>query len=122
MFLFISHTHTQLAPPQITATTSTPQYFLVGTSFTLDCTFSGPPNTFLNWYLNNTLLSSSTDQQVQILSNGSLAIANPTTSYSGVYTCNVSTSATFITAQISLTVGGMQVFVCVHVEYYVYVY
>ena len=94
------------APPSITQATTSPIYTLVGSPFTLDCVWTGPPNSIQSWYLNGTLLSPSSDFRLQTWPNGSLTVSNPTESYTGTYMCNVSTPFQFVTSQVLVTVGG----------------
>ena len=94
------------APPRITQATTTPIYLTVGTPFTLDCMWTGPPNSVQSWYLNGTLLSLTRDPRLQTWPNGSLTVSNPSESYTGVYLCNISTVFEFVTSQVSVTVGG----------------
>ena len=94
------------APPRITQATTTPLYLTIGTPFTLDCVWTGPPNSAQSWYLNGTLLSPTRDPRLQTWPNGSLTVSNPSESYTGVYTCNISTGLEFVTSQVRVTVGG----------------
>jgi len=99
MFLFTE-------PPQITDATYGPLYLEVGTSFTLACSYNGPPSVVQVWSLNGTPLNPTSDPSLSIGPGGSLTVTTPGTQYSGEYVCNVTTSFAFDLVRISVFVGS----------------
>ena len=93
------------ANPVITSATTTPITTLAGTSFSLNCIATGPAETVLKWYLNDTLLDPDSDPAVMIDNDGTLTVISPGISYTGAYTCNVSTSFTFVLSRVNVIVG-----------------
>ncbi len=95
-----------VARPAILQATASPLVTPAGATFSLNCVSSGPAEAELQWYLSGTLLNPSLDGRLDLAPTGRLTVSMATTSYSGVYTCNVSTSFAFVTAQIHVIVGG----------------
>lgn len=77
-----------------------------GSSLVLSCFSTGPPETTLAWYHNATRLDPSTDADVRVNLDGTLTIRNTDISNTGTYTCNVSTSFTFVLSHVQVVVGG----------------
>ena len=96
-------------PPRVASLTVDPAPILpTGTTFTILCSVEDPPAPFsIHWYWNGILVPS-TDSRFQMSmgeDSGTLTVYSPDQSYSGVYTCNVSTGYTFNSAQVTVTIG-----------------
>ena len=72
---------------------------------TLTCR-SSPPEASLRWYFNGTRLDPASNSGETVGPDGTLTITNPNISYTGTYTCNVSTSFAVALAHIQVIVGG----------------
>ncbi len=92
--------------PQILDATYGPVYIQVGTTFSLLCSFSGPPSVVQVWSLNGAPLSPSTDPNLSITPDGTLTVTGPQEQYSGEYVCNVTTSYSFDFVRITVFVGS----------------
>ena len=79
------------ANPSITSTSVSPVVVMEQSLLTLSCTSAGPPGTVLSWYFNGTQLDPASNDSVTIGADGTLRVSSPTISYTGTYTCNVST-------------------------------
>lgn len=92
--------------PRIISATNGPVYIEVGTSFSLVCSFTGPPSVVQTWSLNEVALMPSVDLNLSVSSGGTLSVTAPGEQYSGEYVCNVTTSYSFDFVRIMVFVGS----------------
>lgn len=100
-----SATLTVLDLPQILSI-SRPINLLIGQSFTLNCTASGPPTTVISWYHNGTRLDPNLEPNVDFSPPGLLTVTNAAARQTGEYTCNASTSYAYDIAHVDVIVGA----------------
>lgn len=94
------------ATPNITSVSASPVIIPAPSLLTLRCESSGPPGTALNWYHDGNRLDPDSDSNVVIQQDGTLVVTNTTIGQTGTYTCNVSTSFTFVLSQFQVIIGG----------------
>ena len=94
------------ARPRILETTYGPLYQAAGTTFTLQCTFTGPSSVVQIWSLNGVPLIPSQDSSLSLGADGSLTVLNAQEQYSGEYVCNVTTGYSFDSARVSVFIGS----------------
>lgn len=99
-----NYCNTLLANPEITSISASPVVVPALSPLTLSC--SASPATSLTWYLNSTRLAPDLDSNLFIQQDGTLVVSSANISYTGTYTCNVSTSFTFVVSQVEVVVGG----------------
>ncbi len=92
--------------PQILDATNGPVYIEVATSFSLVCSFSGPPSVVQSWSLNGMPLMPSVDPSLSMSPDGTLTVTAPGEQFSGEYVCNVTTSYSFDFVRIMVFVGS----------------
>lgn len=87
----------------------------MGKTVKMEGRVSGSQPLAITWYKDNSAIYGSNKYDVSFKNNVAvLCVRDSTSSDSGVYTCEVSNDAGKASCQVSVTISGMSVSVCLH--------